>query len=71
MKFFAYQQGTDKLLSLGEVSIQASSSELKILSSFLAKCATEIDTDLEWEHEHLQDNFDLDLDQPDLIVVRD
>ena len=45
-------------LTLREVTVSASPSELRVLAHFLSRCADEIDVYASrWEHEHLRDNW--------------
>lgn len=72
MKFFGYDKvNTADLLTLGEVTIQASSKELRDLASFIAKCADDMEKDLDWEHEHFLDVVPDASCDVDLIIFRE
>lgn len=69
MKIFGYSSSLpDELQKMNEISIQASPDELRKLSKFILKCASEMDADSDWEHEHFRDN-DSEEEIPDLVVV--
>ncbi len=55
--------------TLSEVTISARPQELRRLSEFLLKCADEIESSGEWEHEHYSDFAGETLNR-DLIVAR-
>lgn len=68
MTFYGYSICNDQLLEIREITIKASSSELRKLSAFFIKCASEIENSVGWEHEHFSD-FGDDVDNHlDLII---
>lgn len=58
MKIFGYAKDKvdTNLIELKEVTLVASSAELKSVADFLLRCATEMEEDIKWEHEHLSDS---------------
>jgi len=56
MKCYGYSKTDDEeLLELREITILADSKDLHHLASFLVDCAVQIDSNPDWEHEHLSD----------------
>ena len=63
-KLYGYSASGDEcLLSLREVTLFADSNQVRALSTFLARCAQEMETNPEWEHQHFADGK-----FPDIIV---
>lgn len=57
------------LVELSEVTIAATSGELRRIAMFLERCADGMDADGKaWEHEHLSDEDHLFADSPQFIV---
>ena len=53
MKIYGYTNNTnEEPMELNEVTISANPDSLREMSEFLLKCAKEIETNSEWEHEH-------------------
>ena len=70
MKVYGYSlEDDDSLLSMGEVSIQATPNELRKISSFLLKCAEDLEKNDDFDHEHFQDFAGATDNDPDLIIV--
>jgi len=60
MKCYGYtKDNQEALLSLSEVTFQASPNILKSLGEFLIKSANEIEKDSDWEHKHFKDFYSL------------
>lgn len=71
MKLFGHSgAGDGRPLELSEISIQTSPEQFRQIAVFLKNCADGIEADSDWEHEHFNDEFDVD-NGPDPIVVRD
>lgn len=71
MKIYGYKYGaTNELLSLKSVTLQADPATLRRIALFLRRCAHEIESDVDWEHEHYLDSLSEPTDGPDLIVFR-
>ena len=69
MKFYGYE-GDSALLELSEVTIQASSEELRNIAGFIIKCADEMEKYKNWEHEHYCDYTGSSKCNVDLIISR-
>jgi hypothetical protein len=69
MKFYGYE-GDSALLELSEVTIKASSAELRSIASFIMKCADEMEKYKSWEHEHYCDDISSTQCDVDFIVSR-
>ncbi|MCX2803372.1 hypothetical protein SAMN05660479_03337 [Microbulbifer thermotolerans] len=72
MRAFGYESGGDKLLTISEVTLQASPEELRKLAKFVEKCAAEMDEDENWEHEHYSEYVGVENSsiECDLIVFK-
>jgi len=63
-KLYGYSASGDEcVLSLREVTLFADSNQVRALSTFRARCAQEMETNPEWEHQHFADGK-----FPDIIV---
>ena len=69
MKCFGYTKiDADTLAEFSEVTFQANPEDLRRLASFLLHCVDTIDTNPDWEHEHLNNNSSSEKDEVDVIV---
>ena len=60
MKFYGYAEtDTKTLITLADVTIQAKPDELRNIANFLIKCASDIENNENWEHEHLIDYLNI------------
>ena len=72
MKCFGYTKSdAETLAEFSEVTLHAKPEDLRRLASFLMKCADEIDSDTDWEHEHLSDVSPCGTDEVDIIVFNE
>lgn len=69
MKVFCFPREDNPKLA-EQVNLEINVTELRELSNFLLQCATEIEEDVEWEHEHLSDYLGYVL-KCDLVVYND
>jgi hypothetical protein len=66
MKTFSFlKEGDTKLPE--QITFEINATELRELSGFLLQCATEIENDVEWEHEHFSDYIGRSL-ECDLVI---
>jgi len=68
MQFFGYAKNGDLLIELSEVSVLASPDDLQLLGQFILRCANEMRSKLEWEHEHFSDGCELKTGAVDFVV---
>lgn len=68
MNLYGHKQNADELLSLNDVTIQASPEELRNTAEFLLHCANSIEKDSSWEHEHLNDYLKTGDASSDIVV---
>lgn len=72
MKCFGYDKNNeDELLDMSEITLQTNSDMLRKLASFLVKCADEIESIQDWEHEHFCDYLKDGEDVIDVVVFND
>jgi hypothetical protein len=74
MEMFGYEKGSSKLLTLGEVSSQASPAILRKVAEFILTCADEMERNENWEHRHFSDflregSIETEIEGLDLIVA--
>jgi len=70
MNLYGCCDESSEVLTLKEVTVQASSEEIRKLAKFFLQCADEIDNDDRWEHEHLSDFEELYSGGAEIIVFR-
>lgn len=69
MKIFSFPR-EDNPKFPEQITLEINSTELRELSNFLLQCASEIEEDVEWEHEHLSDYLERVL-ECDIVVFND
>ncbi|MCP4486939.1 MAG: hypothetical protein GY820_06420 [Gammaproteobacteria bacterium] len=67
MKIYGFLKEVEAPNLLEQVTLELDEFELRKLAKFLLQCATEIENDEEWEHEHLSDYLESDLEQ-ELVI---
>jgi len=72
IKCFGYikNDAESSLSEFSEVTFQSNANNLRLLASFLSKCADEIDNNPNWEHEHFKDSLPFDEAQAEIIVYK-
>jgi len=67
LKIFSFTGENNSNVLPEQITLEIDVPELRKLAEFCLKCATEIEDDDEWEHEHLCDYLGCELDQ-DIVV---
>ena len=62
LKLYGYSSsGGRRVLELREVTLLADSKQIRTLGQFLVRCADEMKTKPEWEHQHFADGESTDI----------
>jgi len=68
IKLFGFDDESIDCAELTQVTLEIVNVEsLRAMASFLEQCATEIESDPDWEHEHFSDFLESELES-DLVV---
>ena len=68
MNIYGYAQNKDDLLSLRDVTIKATPEEIRKVAEFLLHCASMMERNTAWEHEHFNDYIKTSDFSSDIVV---
>ena len=71
MNIYGYSKSdAEALLEMDEITIRGNSKALRAMAQLLLSCADKMDQEVEWDHKHLQDEWNEWREaMPDLVVV--